>query len=98
LSVLLLGRYADATIASAVQNLKGASMKEEFDLVVEVTITYLKTIHANNQEEAQEIAENEAIEMQEIQEEYELDDYGYEVTTKKHKNPLLPSIRLAKRR
>lgn len=74
-------------------------MKEEFDLVVEVTITYLKTIHADTQEEAQEIAENEAIEMaEEIQEEYELDDYGYEVATKKHKNPLLPSVRLMKRR
>ena len=74
-------------------------MKEEFDLVVEVTITYLRTIHADNQEEAQEIAENEAIEMaEEIQEEYELDDYDYEVATKKHKNPLLPSTRLAKRR
>ena len=74
-------------------------MKEEFDLVVEVTITYLRTIHADNQEEAQEIAENEAIEMaEEIQEEYELDDYGYEVDIRKHKNPLLPSTRLAKRR
>ena len=74
-------------------------MKEEFDLVVEVTITYLRTIHADDQEEAQEIAENEAIEMaEEIQEEYELDDYGYEVATKKHKNPLLPSVRLTKRR
>lgn len=74
-------------------------MKEEFDLVVEVTITYLKTLQADNQEEAQEIAENEAIEMaEEIQEEYELDDYGYEVATKKHKNPLLPSVRLTKRR
>jgi len=74
-------------------------MKEEFDLVVEVTITYLRTIHADDQEEAQEIAENEAIEMaEEIQEEYELDDYGYEVATKKHRNPLLPSTRLAKRR
>lgn len=74
-------------------------MKEEFDLVVEVTITYLKTIHADNQEEAQEIAENEAIDMaEEIQEEYELDDYDYEVAIKKHKNPLLPSTRLAKRR
>jgi len=74
-------------------------MKEEFDLVVEVTITYLKTIHADDQEEAQAIAENEAIDMaEEIQEEYELDDYGYEVTTKKHKNPLLPSVRLTKRR
>ena len=74
-------------------------MKEEFDLVVEVTLTYLKTIHADNQEEAQEIAENEAIEMaEEIQEEYELDDYDYEVAIKKHKNPLLPSTRLAKRR
>lgn len=74
-------------------------MKEEFDLVVEVTLTYLKTIHADDQEEAQEIAENEAIEMAEaIQEEYELDDYDYEVAIKKHKNPLLPSIRLTKRR
>lgn len=74
-------------------------MKEEFDLVVEVTITYLKTLQADDQEEAQEIAENEAIEMaEEIQEEYELDDYNYEVTTKKHKNPLLPSVRLTKRR
>ena len=33
-------------------------MKEEFDLVVEVTITYLRTIHADDQEEAQAIAEN----------------------------------------
>ena len=74
-------------------------MKEEFDLVVEVTITYLRTIHADDQEEAQAIAENEAIEMaEEIQEEYELDDYGYEVAIKKHTNPLLPSTRLAKRR
>ena len=74
-------------------------MKEEFDLVVEVTIIYLRTIQADDQEEAQEIAENEAIEMaEEIQEEYELDDYDYEVTIKKHKNPLLPSIRLTKRR
>ena len=74
-------------------------MKEEFDLVVEVTITYLKTIQADDQEEAQAIAENEAIDMAEaIQEEYELDDYGYEVATKKHKNPLLPSVRLTKRR
>lgn len=74
-------------------------MKEEFDLVVEVTITYLKTLQADDQEEAQEIAENEAIEMaEEIQEEYELDDYDYEVAIKKHKNPLLPSIRLTKRR
>lgn len=74
-------------------------MKEEFDLVVEVTITYLRTIQADDQEEAQEIAENEAIEMaEEIQEEYELDDYDYEVTIKKHRNPLLPSIKLTKRR
>lgn len=74
-------------------------MKEEFDLVVEVTITYLKTIHADDQAEAEELAENEAIEMaEEIQEEYELDDYSYEVATKKHKNPLLPSVRLTKRR
>lgn len=74
-------------------------MKEEFDLVVEVTITYLRTIHADNQEEAQEIAENEAIEMaEEIQEEYELDDYDHAITIKKHKNPLLPSVRLTKRR
>ena len=74
-------------------------MKEEFDLVVEVTITYLRTIQADDQEEAREIAENEAIEMaEEIQEEYELDDYDYEVAIKKHKNPLLPSIRLTKRR
>lgn len=74
-------------------------MKEEFDLVVEVTITYLKTIHADDQEEAQEIAENEAIEMaQQIQEEYELDDFDHEITIKKHRNPLLPSTRLTKRR
>lgn len=74
-------------------------MKEEFDLVVEVTITYLKTLQADDQAEAEELAENEAIEMAEaIQEEYELDDYGYEVAIKKHKNPLLPSTRLAKRR
>lgn len=74
-------------------------MKEEFDLVVEVTITYLRTIQADDQEEAQEIAENEAIEMaEEIQEEYELDDYDYEVTIKKHRNPLLPSVKLTKRR
>jgi hypothetical protein len=74
-------------------------MKEEFDLVVEVTITYLRTIHADDQEEAQEIAENEAIEMaEEIQEEYELDDYDHAVTIKKHRAAALPSIRLAKRR
>ena len=74
-------------------------MKEEFDLVVEVTITYLRTIQADDQEEAQEIAENEAIEMaEEIQEEYELDDYDYEVTIKKHRNPLLPSVKLTKRK
>jgi hypothetical protein len=74
-------------------------MKEEFDLVVEVTITYLKTIHADDQEEAQEIAENEAIEMaEEIQEEYELDDYDHAVTIRKHRAAALPSIRLAKRR
>ena len=74
-------------------------MKEEFDLVVEVTITYLRTIQADDQEEAQEIAENEAIEMaEEIQEEYELDDYDYEVTIKKHKTPLLPSVKLTKRK
>ena len=74
-------------------------MKEEFDLVVEVTITYLKTLQADNQEEAQEIAENEAIEMaEEIQEEYELDDYDHSVTIRKHRAAALPSIRLAKRR
>lgn len=74
-------------------------MKEEFDLVVEVTITYLRTIHADDQEEAQEIAENEAIEMaEEIQEEYELDDYDHAVTIRKHRAAALPSIRLAKRR
>ena len=74
-------------------------MKEEFDLVVEVTITYLRTIHADNQEEAQEIAENEAIEMAEaIQEEYELDDYDHAVTIRKHRAAALPSVRLAKRR
>ena len=74
-------------------------MKEEFDLVVEVTITYLKTIHADDQEEAQAIAENEAIEMaEEIQEEYELDDYDHAVTIRKHRAAALPSIRLAKRR
>ena len=74
-------------------------MKEEFDLVVEVTITYLKTLQADDQAEAEELAENEAIEMaEEIQEEYELDDYDHAVTIKKHRNPLLPSIRLTKRR
>jgi hypothetical protein len=74
-------------------------MKEEFDLTVEVTITYLKTIQADDQEESREIAENEAIEMaEEIQEEYELDDYDYEVTIKKHKTPLLPSVKLTKRK
>lgn len=74
-------------------------MKEEFDLVVEVTITYLRTIHADDQEEAQAIAENEAIEMaEEIQEEYELDDYDHAVTIRKHRAAALPSIRLAKRR
>ena len=74
-------------------------MKEEFDLVVEVTITYLKTIHADDQEEAQAIAENEAIDMaEEIQEEYELDDYDHAVTIRKHRAAALPSIRLAKRR
>ena len=74
-------------------------MKEEFDLVVEVKITYLRTIHADDQEEAQAIAENEAIEMaEEIQEEYELDDYDHAVTIRKHRAAALPSIRLAKRR
>lgn len=74
-------------------------MKEEFDLVVEVTITYLRTIHADDQAEAEELAENEAIEMaEEIQEEYELDDYDHAVTIKKHRAAALPSIRLAKRR
>ena len=74
-------------------------MKEEFDLVVEVTITYLRTIHADDQEEAQAIAENEAIDMaEEIQEEYELDDYDHAVTIRKHRAAALPSIRLAKRR
>ena len=74
-------------------------MKEEFDLTVEVTITYLKTIQADDQEEAQEIAENEAIEMaEEIQEEYELDDFDHEVTIKKHRAAALPSIRLTNRR
>jgi len=74
-------------------------MTEEFDLTVEVTITYLKTIQADDQEEAREIADEEAIEMAEaIQEEYELDDYDYEVTIKKHKTPLLPSVKLTKRK
>lgn len=74
-------------------------MKEEFDLVVEVTITYLRTIDADSQEEAEGIADNEAIEMaEEIQEEYELDDFSYEVTTKKYRNPMLPSIKLTKRK
>ena len=74
-------------------------MKEEFDLVVEVTITYLRTIHADDQEEAQAIAENEAIDMaEEIQEEYELDDYDHSVTIKKHRVAALPSVRLTKRR
>ena len=74
-------------------------MKEEFDLVVEVTITYLQTIDADSQEEAEGIAENEAIEMaQQIQEEYELDDYDHAVTIKKHRAAALPSVRLTKRR
>ena len=74
-------------------------MKEEFDLVVEVTITYLKTLQADDQAEAEELAENEAIEMaEEIQEEYELDDYDHSVTIKKHRAAALPSIRLTKRR
>ena len=74
-------------------------MKEEFDLTVEITITYLKTIQADDQEEAQEVAENEAIEMaEEIQEEYELDDFDYEVAIKKHRAAALPSIRLTKRK
>ena len=74
-------------------------MKEEFDLVVEVTITYLKTLQADDQAEAEELAENEAIDMaEEIQEEYELDDYDHAVTIRKHRAAALPSIRLAKRR
>ena len=74
-------------------------MKEEFDLVVEVTITYLKTLQADDQAEAEELAENEAIEMaQQIQEEYELDDYDHAVTIKKHRAAALPSVRLTKRR
>jgi len=74
-------------------------MKEEFDLVVEVTITYLKTLQADDQAEAEELAENEAIEMaEEIQEEYELDDYDHAVTIKKHRAAALPSVRLTKRR
>jgi len=75
------------------------SMKEEFDLVVEVTLTYLRTIQADDQEEAQEIAENEAIEMaEEIQEEYELDDFDHEITIRKHRVAALPSVKLTKRR
>ena len=74
-------------------------MKEEIDLVVEVTITYLKTLQADDQAEAEELAENEAIEMaEEIQEEYELDDYDHAVTIKKHRAAALPSVRLTKRR
>ena len=74
-------------------------MKEEFDLVVEVTITYLKTLQADDQAEAEELAENEAIEIAEaIQEEYELDDYDHAVTIKKHRAAALPSVRLTKRR
>jgi hypothetical protein len=74
-------------------------MKEEFDLVVEVTLTYLKTIDADSQEEAQEIAENEAIDMaEEIQEEYELDDFDHEITIRKHRVAALPSVKLVKRR
>ena len=74
-------------------------MKEEFDLVVEVTITYLKTLQADDQAEAEELAENEAIEMAEaIQEEYELDDFDHEITIKKHRAAALPSVRLTKRR
>ena len=74
-------------------------MKEEFDLVVEVTITYLKTLQADDQAEAEELAENEAIEMAEaIQEEYELDDFDHAVTIKKHRAAALPSVRLTKRR
>ena len=74
-------------------------MKEEFDLVVEVTITYLKTLQADDQAEAEELAENEAIDMaEEIQEEYELDDYDHAITIKKHRAAALPSVRLTKRR
>jgi hypothetical protein len=74
-------------------------MKEEFDLVVEVTITYLKTLQADDQAEAEELAENEAIEIAEaIQEEYELDDFDHAVTIKKHRAAALPSVRLTKRR
>lgn len=74
-------------------------MKEEFDLVVEVTLTYLRTIQADDQEEAQEIAENEAIEMaEEIQEEYELDDFDQEVTIRKYRTPQLPSVKLTERK
>ena len=74
-------------------------MKEEFDLVVEVTITYLKTLQADDQAEAEELAENEAIDMaEEIQEEYELDDFDHEITIKKHRAAALPSVRLTKRR
>ena len=74
-------------------------MKEEFDLVVEVTITYLQTINADSQEEAEGIAENEAIEMaQQIQEEYELDDFDQEITIRKYRNPMLPSIKLTNRK
>lgn len=73
-------------------------MKEEFDLVVEVTITYLRTIQADDQEEAQEIAENEAIEMaEEIQEEYELDDFDQEVIIRKHRVAALPSVKLTQK-
>lgn len=74
-------------------------MKEEFDLVVEVTITYLKTIDADSQEEAEGIAENEAIDIaEEVHEVHELDDFSYEVFTKKYRNPMLPSIKLTKRK
>lgn len=73
-------------------------MKEEFDLVVEVTITYLKTVHADDQAEAEELAENEAIEMaEEIQEEYELDDFDQEVIIRKHRVAALPSVKLTQK-
>ena len=74
-------------------------MKEEFDLVVEVKIIYLKTLDADSQEEAEGITENEAIEMvQQIQEEYELDNFDQEITIRKYRNPMLPSIKLTKRK
>ena len=74
-------------------------MKEEFDLVVEVKIIYLKTIDTDSQVEAEGIAENEAIEMvKHIQEEYELDNFDQEITIRRYRNPMLPSIKLTNRK